>query len=83
MASGRDVTAGDHTYALKDGRRMPGVVILHQDSETQSKPSYFRSHQWGAICLMVGSFLAPLSLPLTLNIHQVSVHITDQFGLSN
>ncbi len=34
MAEGRAVLAGDHTYVPKDGRRMPGVVTLHQDSET-------------------------------------------------
>ena len=39
---GRAVLIGDHTMAAKDGRRMPGVVTLHQDSETPSKPHYFR-----------------------------------------
>ncbi len=34
MAEGRAVLAGDHTYVPEDGRRMPGVVTLHQDSET-------------------------------------------------
>jgi hypothetical protein len=77
MVKGRAVLAGDHTYVPKDGRRMPGVVTLRQDSETQSKPSYFRGHQWGAICLMVGSFLAPFGLPLNLNIQQGTDHITE------
>ena len=39
MMASRLVVIGDHTYVAKDGRRMPGVVTLHQDSETQSKPS--------------------------------------------
>ncbi len=34
MAEGRAVLAGDHTYVPKDGRRMPGVVTIRQDSET-------------------------------------------------
>lgn len=71
----RAILLGDHTYVPKDGRRMPGVVTLHQDSETQSKPSYFRGHQWGAICLMIGSLLAPFGLPLALGIHQGLSHI--------
>jgi hypothetical protein len=75
MVQGRAVLFGDHTYVPKDGRRMPGVVTLHQDSETQSKPSYFRGHQWGAICLMIGSLLAPFGLPLALGIHQGLSHI--------
>ena len=34
--SGRKVLLGDHTAAVKDGRRMPGVVSMHESSETQS-----------------------------------------------
>ncbi len=78
MVKDRSVLAGDHTYAPKDGRRMPGAVTLHQDSETQSEPSYFRGHHQGAICLMVGSFLMPFGLPLSLSIHQGLEHITDE-----
>lgn len=78
MAEDRVVLAGDHTYVPKDGRHMPGVVTLHQNSETQSKPSYFRGHQWGAICLMIGTFTAAFGLPLSLGIHQGQKHITDE-----
>lgn len=70
QAEGRAVLLGDHTYAPKDGRRMPGVETLQQDSETQSKPSYFRGHRWGAIGLLIGSLTAPFCLPLALQIHQ-------------
>ena len=38
----RLVLVGDHTKTPKDGRKMPAVSTLHQDSETGSKPSYFR-----------------------------------------
>ena len=75
MVEGRAVLLGDHTYVPKDGRRMPGVVTLHQDSETQSKPSYFRGHCWGAISLLVGSLAQPFGLPLALSIHQGLIHI--------
>ncbi|MDM8517773.1 hypothetical protein QUF76_16380, partial [Desulfobacterales bacterium HSG16] len=75
MIKGRAVLLGDHTYVPKDGRRMPGVVTLHQHSETQSKPSYFRGHCWGAIGLLIGSFKAPFCIPLHLSIHQGTVHI--------
>jgi hypothetical protein len=75
MIQQRAIILGDHTYTPKDGRRMPGVVTLHQDSETQSKPSFFRGHCWGAICLVVGSMTAPFGLPLDLKIHQGFVHI--------
>jgi len=75
MVEGRAVLLGDHTYVPKDGRRMPGVVTLHQDSETQSKPFYFRGHCWGAISLLVGSLAQPFGLPLALSIHQGLIHI--------
>ena len=78
MIGDRAILAGDHTYVPKDGRHMPGVVTLHQNSETQSKPSYFRGHQWGAICLMIGTFSAAFGLPLSLGIHQGLDHITDE-----
>jgi hypothetical protein len=72
---GRAVLLGDHTMTAKDGRRMPGVVTLHQDSETQSKPSYFRGHFWGAIGLLVGTLAAPFCLPLALRMHQGFTHL--------
>ncbi len=78
MAEGRAVLAGDHTYVPEDGRHMPGVVTLHQNSETQSKPSYFRGHQQGAVCLTAGTFTAAFGLPLSLGIHQGLEHITDE-----
>ncbi len=78
MTGDRAVLAGDHTYVPKDSRHMPGVVTLRQDSETQSKPSYFRGHQRGSICLMIGTFTAAFGLPLSLGIHQGLEHITDE-----
>ena len=68
--NGRAVVLGDHTHIPKDGRRMPCVVTLRQNSETQSKPSYFRGQYWGAIGLLVGSISHAFCLPLSLNIHQ-------------
>ena len=73
---GRYVFLGDHTYVVKDGGRMPGVVSMRQSSETQTKPSYFRGQCWGAIGLLVGSLSACFCLPLQLQIHQGFCHIT-------
>jgi len=72
---GRTVLAGDHTHVPKDGRQMPGVVTLHQHSETQSKPSYFRGHCWGSICMIAGSIAKPFGIPLDFRIHQGTIHI--------
>jgi len=74
----RVVLLGDHTYVPKDGRKMPGVVTLHQHSETQSKPSYFRGHCWGAIGLAMGSLSEAFAIPLALGIHQGQIHIGEE-----
>ena len=74
-AGGRTVILGDHTSVPKDGRRMPGVVTLHQESETQTKPSLFRGHCQGAIGVLIGSLEAAFCLPLDIRIHQGLVHI--------
>lgn len=73
--NGRAIVFGDHTFTPKDGRRMPGVVSARQQSETQTKPSYFRGHCWGAIGLCIGSFAAPFSLPLAIQLHQGFRHL--------
>jgi hypothetical protein len=75
MLEEQAVLIGDHTMVAKDGRRMPGVVTLHQDSETQSKPSYFRGHFWGAIGLLIGTVAEPFCLPLSLRLHQGFKHL--------
>ncbi|MCI5192200.1 MAG: hypothetical protein D3915_03600 [Candidatus Electrothrix sp. AU1_5] len=74
-SQGRLVTLGDHTYVPKEGRRMPGVVTLRQDSETQSKPSYFRGQCWGGLALAAGGMTTPFALPLNLRMHQGSIHL--------
>lgn len=53
MVGDRVVLLGDHTNIVKDGRKMPGVSTLHQTSETGSKPSFFRGHQWGCLGLLM------------------------------
>ena len=52
--SGRIVLIGDETKTPKEGRRMPNVKTLRQTSETSSKPSYFRGHEWSVIGVMIG-----------------------------
>lgn len=72
---GRHVLLGDHTAVVKDARRMPGVVTLHQHSETQSKPSYFRGHYWGLLGILTGSLQEPFCTPLEARLHQGLAHL--------
>jgi hypothetical protein len=67
--AGRIVLLGDHTKQPKDGRRMPQVSTLHQDSETSSKPSFFRGHHWGCLSLLGQAAGKRFALPLWAEIH--------------
>ncbi len=73
----RIVLSADHTKTPKDGRRMPAVVTLHQDSETSSKPGFFRGHHWGCIGLLVKAGSKFFSIPLWAKLHQ-GLELMDQ-----
>lgn len=75
ISQGYMVTFGDHTYVPREGRRMPGVVTLRQNSETQSKPSYFKGQCWGALALGIGNLSNLFALPLKLEMHQGFTHL--------
>lgn len=66
----RIVLTGDHTKNVKDGRKIPVVETLHQDSETGSKPSYFRGHHWGCIGLLINAGKKFWSTPMWAEIHR-------------
>jgi hypothetical protein len=70
--NGRLVLVGDHTKQPKDGRKMPGVTTLRQDSETSSKPSYFRGHHWGFIAMVSCRLAKYVAIPLWGEIHRDS-----------
>lgn len=74
---GRIVLTGDHTKTPKDGRKIPAVTTLHQDSETSSKPSFFRGHDWGRIALVVKACGRFFSTPLLACIHEGLEGFTD------
>jgi hypothetical protein len=66
----RLVLVGDHTKTPKDGRKMPAVTTLHQDSETSAKPSFFRGHHWGCIGMLVRAGDRFFATPLWANIQE-------------
>lgn len=69
LINGRIVLTGDHTKNVKDGRKIPHVETLHQDSETSSKPTYFRGHHWGCLGLLTNAGKKFWSTPLWAEIH--------------
>lgn len=52
--NGRAVYVGDGIKIAKEGRRMPGVKRLHQESGNTSKPPWIRGHYFGALGLLIG-----------------------------
>jgi hypothetical protein len=70
--NGRIVLVGDHTKIPKDGRKMPAVTTMHQESETGSKPSYFRGHNWGCLGLLINAGRQFFAAPLWAEIHRDS-----------
>ena len=60
---------GDGTKQSKEGRHMPGVKKLAQESETQSKPRYIHGHMWGGVGVLVGKVREFSCVPLSLKIH--------------
>ncbi len=67
--NGCPVLLGDGVKQSKEGRHMPGVKRLAQESETQSKPSMIFGHTLGGIRILIGDAPCPAALPLSLRIH--------------
>ncbi|WP_234541851.1 transposase [Paenibacillus pseudetheri] len=64
----RVVLVGDGMKEAKEGRRMPGVKKLHQESENVSKGEYIFGHLFGAIGILVGDSRKWFCLPLFMNL---------------
>jgi hypothetical protein len=71
LAGTRMVCLADGIKAPKEGRRMPAVKMLHQQSASNSKPEYIMGHSFQAISLLVqGSSGHVAAVPLTSRIHE-------------
>lgn len=67
---GRIVLLADGLKNPKEGRKMPGVKCLHQESTNNSKPEYVMAHSCQCICLLVRSASAFFAVPLAARIHE-------------
>ena len=69
--SSRLVCLADGIKAPKEGKRMPAVKSLHQQSASNSKPEYIMGHSLQAISLLVhGPAGQVAAVPLTSRIHE-------------
>ena len=51
---GMYILLADGVKQAKEGRRIPGVKRLHQESETQSKAEYIFGHMLGCVGVLIG-----------------------------
>lgn len=67
----RLVFLADGIKAPKEGRKMPGVKLLHQQSASNSKPEYIMGHSMQAISMLVhGATGQVAAVPLVSRIHE-------------
>ena len=67
--NGMPVMIGDGTKKSKEGRKMPCVKRLHQESEDSSKPSYIFGHMFGMIGVLAGDLGKLFCIPLSIKMH--------------
>jgi hypothetical protein len=60
----RVVILGDHIKISKEGRRMPDIQILHQDSENSGKGEYIEGHTYAQVSAVIAHGGVTRSLPL-------------------
>lgn len=49
---------------------MPRVKLLHQESESNTKPEYIMGHSCQAVCVLVQGLSSIVALPLSAGIHE-------------
>src|ERR1700736_5192066 len=67
--NGRLVLVGDGKIP-KRGKKMPAVKLLHQQSESNTKPDYIMGHSLQAVGLLVHAAKSVFSVPLAASIHR-------------
>ena len=63
------VLVGDGVKQPKEGRRMPGVKKLFQESENSAKPEYIHGHMFGGLGILAGRVRNWACIPLSIRLH--------------
>jgi DDE superfamily endonuclease len=69
-STGRLVLVGDGIKIPKRGKKMPAVKLLHQQSESNTKPEYIMGHSLQAVGLLVHAAQRVFCVPLAVRIHE-------------
>lgn len=68
--NGRILLVGDGLKVPKEGKKMPGVKKLHQESESNSKPNYIFGHSCQVVAILAGTLKSVFAIPLIGRIHE-------------
>lgn len=68
--NGRLVLVGDGIKAAKRGRKMPAVKLLHQQSDSNSKPEYIMGHSLQALSILMPAGDSVFAVPLAMRIQE-------------
>jgi hypothetical protein len=69
MENAMPIFISDGTKEGKEGRRMPCVKKLHQESENSSKASYIFGHMFGGLGVLIGNAEKMFCIPLSITLH--------------
>lgn len=72
--NGRCIVLADGKKIAKEGRKMPAVKLLHQESDNATKPSYIMGHSTQAVSLLARAADSLFAVPLDVKIHEGLVH---------
>jgi hypothetical protein len=68
--NGRLVLVGDGIKVAKQGKKMPGVKLLHQSSESNTKAEYIMGHSFQAVSLLTQAGKSVFAVPLAMRLHE-------------
>src|SRR5581483_4136692 len=68
--NGRLVLVGDGIKVAKRGKKMPAVKLLHQQSDSNSKPQYIMGHSLQALSILMPAGNSVFAVPLAMRIHE-------------
>jgi len=68
--NGRRVLLGDGIKIPKRGKKMPGVKLLHQQSDSNTKPEFIMGHSLQAVSVLVEAAHSAFAVPLAVRIHE-------------
>ena len=68
--NGRPVIIADGKKKGKEGKKMPARKSLHQESESNTKPTFIMGHSYQALSVLVTAASTVFAVPLDIKIHE-------------